>query len=176
MLGGDGEDHISSFRGASIVIDAGAGPDRVSLNFLGAQIRVTLGSGSDMLSLNRNYDDRAGGSITVTDFETGPAGDRLEIAAHLASVIAGFDPGTSPFASQHLLLVQVGPDTLLRLDRDGPADPRASPISFASRIAVRPTSRNSTSAAIIPTVPLRAARSSSEPTVMICSGALQAGT
>jgi Ca2+-binding RTX toxin-like protein len=123
LIGGDGDDHISSFRGAAILIDAGTGNDRVSLNFLGAQIRVTLGSGSDLLSLNRNYDDQPGGSITVTDFETGAAGDRLEIAAHLASILPGFDPGTSPFASQYLALVQVGADTVLRIDRDGPGGP-----------------------------------------------------
>jgi Ca2+-binding RTX toxin-like protein len=120
LIGGDGDDQISAFWGRSLTIDAGAGNDRVSLNFLGATTSVTLGSGRDFLALAA-YDGAApaAGSITVTDFETGDLGDRLELLTYLVQRLDGWDPETNPFATQHLRLVQDGADTLLELDSDG---------------------------------------------------------
>ncbi|HET9429217.1 MAG TPA: calcium-binding protein [Allosphingosinicella sp.] len=119
MIGGQGDDHISAFRGGSVVIDAGAGDDRIGLNFLGAHYAITLGSGRDLLSLSANIDDRAGGTITVADFSVGDAGDRLELLHYLHSVVTGWDGESNLFATGHLRLVQDRADALLQIDADG---------------------------------------------------------
>ena len=120
LIGGEGDDHISAFRGNTLTIDAGIGNDRVSLNFLGATTTVTLGAGRDFLALAA-FDGAppGGGSITVTDFETGDLGDRLELLTYLVQRLDGWDPESNPFATQHLRLVQDVADTLLQLDSDG---------------------------------------------------------
>jgi Ca2+-binding RTX toxin-like protein len=120
LIGGDGDDEISAFWGRSLTIDAGTGNDRVGLNFLGATTTVTLGAGRDFLALFA-YDGAApaGGSITVTDFEAGDQGDRLELLTYLVQRLPQWDPETNPFATQNLRLVQLGADTLLQLDSDG---------------------------------------------------------
>ncbi|HEX8307711.1 MAG TPA: calcium-binding protein, partial [Allosphingosinicella sp.] len=124
LLGGAGEDHIALQRGGNVTIDAGAGDDRLSLGFLGAQTTITLGTGADYISINRDYGGNiAGGSITVTDFDTGPGGDRLDLAYYLVSVLQGWDPAINPFATQQLRLVQAGSDSVLQVDVDGNAGP-----------------------------------------------------
>jgi VCBS repeat-containing protein len=123
MIGGAGDDHISAFRGASVAIDAGEGADRIGLHFLGGHHRITLGTGQDLLSLNADLDDRPGGTITVTDFEVGDAGDRLELLRHLHSVLEGWDGESNVFATGHLRLVNDRADSLLQIDVDGSAGP-----------------------------------------------------
>jgi Ca2+-binding RTX toxin-like protein len=125
LVGGEGDDNLSSFRGGTVTIDGGAGADRVGLNFLGAQTTVTLGSGADLLSFSGyTAEDRPGGSITVTDMEVGASGDRVELLAFLVGTLSGWDPYSNAFASGHLRLVQSGADSLLQIDADGPRGPR----------------------------------------------------
>ncbi|MEA3001238.1 MAG: hypothetical protein QOH81_26, partial [Sphingomonadales bacterium] len=124
MAGGDGDDDISLFRGGAVTIDGGAGNDRIGLNFLGARTIITLGTGTDLIYLSANVGyDTAGGSITVTDFQTGNSGDRLELVSYLVSVLQGWNPAGNAFASGHLKLVQSGADAVLQIDADGPGGP-----------------------------------------------------
>ena len=122
LIGGEGDDHISAFRGGSVTIDAGAGADRIGLNFLGADYRISLGEGQDLLSLAAVIDDRPG-TITVTDFSVGDSGDRLEMLGYLISVVEGWDGESNLFATGHLRLVDDRADALLQIDRDGAAGP-----------------------------------------------------
>ncbi|MEA3054140.1 MAG: hypothetical protein QOG72_3043 [Sphingomonadales bacterium] len=122
LIGGAGDDNISIFRGGAVTIDAGAGADRIGLNFLGAQVVITLGAGSDRLIVQPELGFGAdGGSITVTDFETGDSGDRFQIDYYLNSVIPGWDPATNIFGTGYVDLVQDGGDVVFRVDKDGPA-------------------------------------------------------
>ncbi len=120
LIGGDGDDQISTFRGHSLDISAGAGADRVALNFLGAVTTVSLGAGRDVLALF-SYDGQppVGGSITVTDFETGDQGDRLELLNYFVTRLVNWDQATNPFGTGYLRLVQDGANTRVEIDSDG---------------------------------------------------------
>jgi Ca2+-binding RTX toxin-like protein len=122
MIGGDGDDQFEIGRGAVVKVDGGAGDDRILLRDLGAAITITLGSGRDLIQFTTNttFGDR-GGSVVVTDFDFGGAGDRVEFVHYLRSVTTGWDPATNPFASQHLRLVQQGADAVLQRDSNGAA-------------------------------------------------------
>jgi Ca2+-binding RTX toxin-like protein len=78
---------------------------------------VTLGPGSDRLEL---YSDRLlTGTITVTDFQAGDSGDRLELNGWFSSALSGWDGIQNPFTAGYARLVEAGGSTLLQVDRDG---------------------------------------------------------
>lgn len=119
VLGGDGDDEIRVYGSIGGLVDGGAGNDLVvvgdTLTNPGPQTRqVTLGSGSDRLRYDFNYTT----VITVTDFQTGDAGDRLEMRPGLD--ILGWDGATNPFSTGHFRLEQRGADVVLQRDQDGP--------------------------------------------------------
>lgn len=60
--------------------------------------------------------------VSVSDFETGDAGDRLELSAWLSATPQNYASGSDPLASGHLRLVRAGSDVLLRVDRNGGGD------------------------------------------------------
>ena len=76
----------------------------------GYNVTLTLGDGQDTLILASQ-----GGPITVTDFDV--AADNVDITGILNS-LTGY-PGTNPFGSGHLRLVQDGEQTLLQVDFNG---------------------------------------------------------
>jgi Ca2+-binding RTX toxin-like protein len=118
MIGGYGNDQFTIYRGGEVTVDAGPGADLVELSILGGTYRITLGSGRDLLTPHSGG-PVAGGSILVTDFETGASGDRLELGEYLPNWAQDWDLSTNPFATGHLRLVQDGGDAVLQADRDG---------------------------------------------------------
>jgi Ca2+-binding RTX toxin-like protein len=118
VSGGDGDDAIrAQFYGSqSVVVDAGAGNDTVSIR-ANTETTITLGAGSDVLILDGDVDARM--TFVITDFQGGPAGDRLDWDDYLGARLRYWDPNGNPFSSGHLRLVQSGADALLLFDRDG---------------------------------------------------------
>jgi Ca2+-binding RTX toxin-like protein len=114
VIGGDGADNLFIYRATEAEIDAGSGDDLIHLDTY-ANASITLGGGSDVLELDElrgfYFGERG---ISVTDFEAGPTGDRIEWSAYLASALANWDRASNPFAS-FLRLVQSGPDTLVQI-------------------------------------------------------------
>ena len=120
LLGGTGNDTIEVGSVLKSTIDAGDGDDKVRIGMAGGDQTITLGAGTDTLTLDALFSAFAVGNPTrITDFQIGA--DMLDIDQYLAITLQGWDPGTNPFASGHLKLVQLGADTLLQLDRDGSA-------------------------------------------------------
>jgi len=76
-----------------------------------ANDQLTGGFGSDAFVVS----DPGNGFDRITDFTTGPAGDRLAFAA---DVLEGFDPAASDLAAFFDLDGQAD-GTLFRVDRDG---------------------------------------------------------
>jgi Ca2+-binding RTX toxin-like protein len=135
VLGGAGNDQIQLYGSIGSAIDAGAGDDLVimgdSFSSPGAQaMTVTLGLGADRL----RYDFGRPATITVTDFQTGDGGDRVEIPVALR--ISGWDGATNPFTTGHFRLEQRGADAVLLRDADGPG----SQAAYADLIVFRNTS------------------------------------
>ncbi len=54
----------------------------------------------------------------ITDFQTGAAGDQIDLYALIYPFLLNWDAQTNPFASGHVRLVQDGADTILQLDAD----------------------------------------------------------
>jgi Ca2+-binding RTX toxin-like protein len=142
LIGGDGKDVINVSSPKTAIIDAGAGDDYVSIANSGTVFTISLGSGVD--TLNFSTTRASVGTILVTDYETGAAGDKLEIDTYLRAVLTGWDPTTSPFETGFLQLVQRGPDSALLIDRDGPtgAGAWADLAVFSNTVAASFTGRN----------------------------------
>ncbi|HYW16715.1 MAG TPA: hypothetical protein VE891_11270, partial [Allosphingosinicella sp.] len=127
LLGGDGDDmfdySVESFGALSI--DAGSGNDTISISTNAALTRFSLGTGQDVVTLNNHQGlVKPGGSIAISDFETGAAGDKLDWRGMLRMDMALYTEGRNPFLTGHARLVQDGSDVLLQIDRrTGGADP-----------------------------------------------------
>ncbi|HYG48352.1 MAG TPA: calcium-binding protein, partial [Allosphingosinicella sp.] len=130
LSGGDGNDSIFvTSSAASVTIDGGTGDDAIFISQLGSTgfgartATVTLGAGVDSLYVSAN--GIGGGSIvTVTDFQTGDAGDRIDTVSLLNGLggVSGFAFGSNPFQSGWLRLVQEGANVVLQSDRNGGGD------------------------------------------------------
>jgi len=132
LNGGDGRDRIRlvSYGSTSFTMDLGAGNDELAIELLTGPVTVTLGAGSDSIALTYQHPGTGGafpsnGVVTVTDFETGVAGDTLDFLTGLAA-LSNWNPALNPFGtgpgSGHLRLVQQGADSVLQLDRNGGGD------------------------------------------------------
>jgi Ca2+-binding RTX toxin-like protein len=120
LRGGEGNDdiYVSSARNATI--EAGDGNDRVSISNQGTIFTITLGPGTDSLSF-ANTRVVAPAAVTVTDFEPGETGDSLVLDSYLRDQLPGWDPTTHPYEQGFLRFSQRGADSVLEIDRDGPA-------------------------------------------------------
>jgi Ca2+-binding RTX toxin-like protein len=145
IVAGNGADTISAFSydsdlssGFSLEVDAGNGDDVITIQ--ASRVLVNAGKGDDVIVLDPGYGLAPAGEITtgagsdlivigsqvsfqtdaviVTDFQAGPAGDRLDIDALVRQLVNY--AGSNPFASGHLRLVADGRDTVIQLDQDGP--------------------------------------------------------
>ena len=120
LIGGDGFDRILVTGGGTVAIDAGEGVDIVRAYYHGTDYDIVLGSGSDLLQLNSfDFHFNADGSMRVSDFVAGDAGDMLGFNQYLARLLIGWDHVANPFSTGFLQLVDRGGDAVLRLDWDG---------------------------------------------------------
>jgi Ca2+-binding RTX toxin-like protein len=111
--GGAGRDRISASGGQQVTIDAGADADLVEIEIVSSHYQISLGAGADIILI---HGDVPIGSVTLTDFVPGDAGDALSFA-DLFSMLDPF--GTSPFTNGQLHLSQSGADAVLTIDPDG---------------------------------------------------------
>ncbi|HZG07708.1 MAG TPA: calcium-binding protein [Allosphingosinicella sp.] len=130
--GGTGKDSFEfSLYGASIVVvDAGEGDDNVRISAYGGTYGLTLGNGRDIVSLWSSLNAGTPPSITITDFQAGDAGDRLDFSNFLTWGLSNWDHNQNPFASGHLRLVQAGGDTRLDVDTNGGGNGFVTLITF----------------------------------------------
>ncbi|MGK6323766.1 FG-GAP-like repeat-containing protein [Sphingomonas sp. DT-51] len=145
LRGGAGNDVIKLFHterqfvSETIVIDAGAGNDLVSVTTLATgpvtidlgdgddtlnliavygSATMTLGAGQDHVVLGASYGDyTAFLTTTITDFATGDAGDVLDLGAYLRRHAPNWN-GSDPVRSGYLRVVQSGKDARVDIDRD----------------------------------------------------------
>jgi len=130
IVGGAGRDRIEvrgHGQGQSGSFDAGAGDDTISIDVFGEATQAldfTLGAGRDVIIYERDYGPKMYWSaaniapIVIHDFETGDAGDTLDLYSLLVLDAPTWDQLSNPFATGFLRLVQDGADTVLQLDRD----------------------------------------------------------
>jgi Ca2+-binding RTX toxin-like protein len=118
LIGGDGADRIYIYRADEVEVNAGPGNDRIDLDTY-TNARITLGTGSDVIKLDelRGFVFN-GRTITITDFEGGDSGDRLDWSAYLSGALPTWDRASNPFPT-YLRLVQSGADTLVQISSTG---------------------------------------------------------
>lgn len=123
ILGGEGNDEIqltdyhSAFDAAhTVIVDAGAGHDRIVFGntHAAASVSISGGTGTDSFVLSGN----ATAEVTIQDFKSGAGGDMLGFS-QLYFTNAWLDGKFDPFASQSAWLQQSGEDTLVQIDLDG---------------------------------------------------------
>jgi Ca2+-binding RTX toxin-like protein len=149
MNGGEGNDTftILAQSDVAITLHGGNGDDKVIFDLLGgAAVRATLGAGRDEISfmaLDRLFTRVTGGTITITDFEVGPAGERILLSGLLRNLESphwNFD--RNPFASGYARLLQDGADTLLQLDLNGGGNGFVTLLRFENRAVASFTPEN----------------------------------
>jgi Ca2+-binding RTX toxin-like protein len=141
---GTGDDFFAylNYRASSLTARMGDGADHVFLGGNRGAITLSLGAGADILELAQYGLPENPGIITVTDFQTGNSGDRLDWAFFLMSYLTGWYADTNPFATGHMRLVQSGAHSLLQADRDGGANNFATLITFQNTLATAFTANN----------------------------------
>lgn len=112
LIGSAGDDSLYGQDGND-TLDGGAGNDKL---YGGKGDDVLVGSaGSDYFEFRTTSADTS--SDTVTDFQVSAGGDSLAIPTWLFS---NYQSNTNPFSSGHARLTQVGANTLVKIDVDGP--------------------------------------------------------
>ena len=121
---GDGDDTFmyQGDGGTLTSLDGGAGADFFHLRAEGGAFSLTLGTGRDRVYFSSFFNHDLTTQFTITDFEVGAAGDRLEFADFILDAGSGWDGSENPFASGHVRLVQSGADTRVEIDKDGGGD------------------------------------------------------
>ncbi|HEY0312489.1 MAG TPA: type I secretion C-terminal target domain-containing protein, partial [Allosphingosinicella sp.] len=110
---GAGADRITLFsEGGVATLDTGSDNDTVSIAELDGSLQLTLGSGSDLVTFNTSL---TSGSVVITDFQTGDAGDVLDVVP-LLTIGTNWNRTSNPFAAGNVRLLQAGADTLLQID------------------------------------------------------------
>ena len=127
ISGGAGNDLVDFNLGTSsgqtyaANIDLGTGDDRLILRAApdGGTV-ITLGAGRDVIELPAGLAGTRIGPITITDFQTGANGDRLDWNLFLESELSIMnDTDFEAFIQEHARLVQVGNDTHLQISELG---------------------------------------------------------
>lgn len=125
VIGGSGDDNVEVYGAKTASISLGEGSDDLEIGYGTTQYSISLGSGSDYLELG-DHDgvfNGASGSITVTDFEAGEAGDVIDLEEFFEDVIPNWDNAINPYTSGYLRWVQSGTNALLQFDADGQSGP-----------------------------------------------------
>ncbi|MBW8858809.1 MAG: calcium-binding protein, partial [Caulobacter sp.] len=121
-MGGDDRVALWVPGPSNISVDAGDGNDRVDIQFVHyypqMNVTLTLGAGRDLVTIYE-LDTPQKSPIEITDFQTGPGGDAVDVRYLLAAHLYDrWDLQTNPFAGPEPLfrIVQVGDDVLLQID------------------------------------------------------------
>lgn len=122
---GDAGDDIMVDRSGTNTLHGGDGNDRFLFLYSHVENSATTGvggAGRDDYVLGAPTVRLYPVTYTVSDFEAGALGDRLDAEALLAeSGLGGYYEGGSPFTGGFLRLLQQGDDVLLQWDLDGAA-------------------------------------------------------
>ncbi|AQR72373.1 calcium-binding protein [Sphingomonas sp. LM7] len=119
IVGGSGNDAISTNGGLAVEIDAGSGDDMVQVVMFSGTTNITLGTGGDRLDLlgSTGFTGQER-SFTVEDFAVGNSGDTMKFY-FMYAIADNWSDGANPFSAKYLRLAQSGNDTLLLLDSRG---------------------------------------------------------
>ena len=110
---GNAGDNVLTGNGGTDTLRGGDGND---ILFGGAgEDTIAVGAGSDTFVYGAMSEARD----TITDFETGPLGDSLDLAQLMVNIGYG---GSDSFTDGYLQLTQSGADTLVQVDVDGGAN------------------------------------------------------
>ncbi len=123
LVGGDGDDWITAYRGGAVTINAGDGADFILIDVRAASYEITLGTSAahvDILALGNSFGPIT--SFNVLDFTAGSGGDMIQMRLFLDSYAPAWDPNTNPFQTGFLLLGQHGADAVILIDQDGGGD------------------------------------------------------
>ncbi|MCV6592155.1 MAG: tandem-95 repeat protein [Silicimonas sp.] len=145
LNGGDGNDEIRLINVSDdVFVDGGADNDLILTTLFNGNQFLTLGTGQDTIELT-SASSIAAGSITITDFETGPSGDRIDFLAAIQD-----DGVSNPFGAGLARMVQEGSDAVLQLALgSNNAANYTSVITFSNRDIVDFTAEN-----FVPPLPL----------------------
>jgi Ca2+-binding RTX toxin-like protein len=130
----DGDGDLSGVAALDVLLQGGEGPDYVLSGTADDEILVG-GSGDDVLVGAAGSDELIGGAGAdtfvigadsmslaiddlIVDFESGAAGDTIDLTELLSGVAAGTDLESSG----HVSVVQNGPDAELKVDQNGGGD------------------------------------------------------
>jgi Ca2+-binding RTX toxin-like protein len=122
LSGGAGNDLLSIYALdlLNVTVDGGAGQDTVRLQGLHGNAGVALGSESDVVAFEAVSGVLLSNAVvTISDFETGSSGDRIDWANFLENALSGWDGSINPFATGHLQLTQEDTDVLLNINYSG---------------------------------------------------------
>ncbi|MGZ8285657.1 MAG: M10 family metallopeptidase C-terminal domain-containing protein [Allosphingosinicella sp.] len=115
---------LSDYQAGTYVVAMGTGNDHIRLTSMRGTAQISLGTGRDVIELPEYFDWPVGpgGSIVISDFAVGDAGDRLDLVDLMARRFTNWDYSLSPIATGHLRVLQNGANTLLQFDLDGGGD------------------------------------------------------
>ncbi|HYJ82036.1 MAG TPA: calcium-binding protein, partial [Allosphingosinicella sp.] len=139
LAGGDGNDTLFADRrraGDSLALDGGAGNDRLIIQLTAAATALTaaagegddavevfalrsllglsLGAGRDLVTpAGLRTSVLGGGSIVISDFQAGAAGDRISFSSLSTADFTGWNPNANPFAAGFLKAAQSGADVVI---------------------------------------------------------------
>jgi Ca2+-binding RTX toxin-like protein len=114
--GGAGDDRISvEVRGlATANVAGGEGNDRIDIFSIQNALPVSLGAGADVVTLyNVRSTVMQNGRIDISDFQAGAGGDRLELSTIINIDFQNWNQVSNPFASGYMRAEQLGNDVVI---------------------------------------------------------------
>ncbi|WP_279349994.1 calcium-binding protein [Erythrobacter litoralis] len=115
--GGNDSVRLALSNKTDMEVRLGGDDDELRIADLGlGNVRVTLGEGRDRIVFEGSA-VRSEAQLTITDFDTGNDGDKIEVWSLIADILNATE-GENPFATGYLVLAQEGSDTLLQLRAD----------------------------------------------------------
>jgi Ca2+-binding RTX toxin-like protein len=139
LIGGEGDDTLwvdRNHAGDSLVLDGGAGKDRLVIDLVAVAAAVTAAGGGDddtvdifalrsslALSLGAGRDVvnlldfrttvQGGGRVVIADFEAGAMGDRIGLGNLTTFDFTNWTPNSNPFSAGYLKAAQSGSDVVI---------------------------------------------------------------
>jgi Ca2+-binding RTX toxin-like protein len=140
MLGGAGNDTVTAEGYVTATMDGGSGDDFIQFTDTLASRTATLGPGMDTVRFLARNDFTFVGSVTITDFVPGDAGEVMIFED--MNLLLNHWSGANPFGTGHLRLIQQGSTAILQVDRDGGGDGFVDFVRFLNADANQFTAHN----------------------------------